>query len=462
MNYAEFLASKTLADKPSGIEVAAGALNAALFDWQKLIVQWALRRGRAAIFADCGLGKTPMQLAWADKVQGRVLIITPLAVAQQTIREGRKFGIECAYARDESEANSKITVTNYEKLHKFDPSKYQGVVLDESSILKSYTSATRNAILSAFGSTPYRLACTATPAPNDYMELGNHAEFLGVMTRTEMLCTFFIHDGGETSKWRLKGHAETDFWRWMSTWACMVRKPSDLGFSDEGFKLPKLNIKVHELRSETWDKEHLFPMPAQTLLEQRRVKRSSVEDRVLAAAELVGDAKDKPWLIWCELNDEGDRLEQELKGAVQVAGKDSEEEKEERLLGFCEGRYPWLISKPTVAGFGLNMQHCADVVFVNLSHSYEQFYQAIRRCWRFGQKKPVNVHVFVMDTEAKILKNIRRKQAESDEMAVQMARVMGESGLGPAGQTKRDSVQYKPSVAIQIPDWMREESECKR
>lgn len=453
MTYREFLASKAIADSPSGRPVAVDALNTRLFDFQKIITRWALHRGRAALFADCGLGKTAMQLEWAVNVKGRVLIVAPLAVAQQTIREGEKFGIEVSYAKTQDEAKGAIVITNYERLEGFTARGWAGVVLDESSILKSHDGKTRTAIIDMFSRTPYRLACTATPAPNDYMELGNHAEFLGVMSRAEMLSTFFIHDGGDTSKWRLKGHAQDHFWRWLASWACMVSKPSDLGFSDEGFKLPALNIKTHTLDSETWNKDALFPMPATTLQEQRKVKRNSLEDRVLACAELVSESKARPWIVWCELNDEGDRLQQELAHSVQVAGADSMEDKETRLAAFSRGDTGVLISKGSICGWGMNWQHCNNMAIINLSHSYEQLYQVIRRCWRFGQKKPVNVHLFLMDTELAILQNIQRKQKEADAMADNMARFLNESMRSETG-LKRDTLAYKPECKIKLPSFI--------
>lgn len=461
MNYAEFLASKALIDRPSGIK-GVGTINPKLFLWQQKIVYWALRRGRAAIFADCGLGKTLMQLEWARCVaeftNKPVLILAPIAVGQQTVREGQKFGIECHFCTSQENAeflNPKIVVTNYEKLHLFDVSRYAGVVLDESSILKNYSGKIRNQIVQSFANTPFRLACTATPAPNDHMELGNHAEFLNVLTRTEMLCTFFIHDGGDTAKWRLKGHAENDFWRWMCSWACMVRKPSDLGFDDTGYELPELRIHNHVLDSERISEGFLFPMPAVTLQEQRKVKRDSIRQRCEMLAGIVGKYSKEPWLVSCELNDEGDELEVALDGAIQISGSDDLPVKEKRLLGFLNGTHRILVSKASIIGFGLNMQHCRKIAIPNLSHSYEKFYQLIRRCWRFGQTKPVDVHVFLMDTETPILDNMKRKQREADEMAVRMADCMRQVGLDSEGQTEKQSVAYLPKKKIKLPGFLK-------
>lgn len=285
--YADFLAAKALVDFPTGIADPAGLDDTKLFPFQRDVTRWALRRGRAAIFADCGLGKTPMQLEWARNViadsGGTVLVLTPLAVAQQTVREAEKFGIEASYAREPDDIRHSITVTNYDRLDHFDPTQFAGVVLDESSILKAFDGATRTQLIETFQRTPFRLACTATPAPNDYMELGNHAEFLGVLTRTEMLATFFCHDGGETQKWRLKGHAQRDFWRWLTSWAVMLRKPSDLGYSDDGFTLPPMTITQHTVEAEASDGE-LFAIEAQTLQERLAARRASLNERVAEAA----------------------------------------------------------------------------------------------------------------------------------------------------------------------------------
>lgn len=455
MKYEDFLANKAIRDEPSGMSVKADSLNHRLFDWQKTIVKWCLQRGRAALFADTGLGKTAMQLEWAARVRGRVLIVAPLAVAQQTIREGARFGIEVQYAKTQEEAKGAIVITNYERLENFSANGWNGVVLDESSILKSHEGKTRTMIIEMFSSVPYRLACTATPAPNDYMELGNHAEFLGVMSRTQMLSTFFVHDGGETSKWRLKGHAECSFWRWMASWACMIRKPSDLGYSDDGYILPRLKMHEHVLESSSWNPNCLFPMPATSLEEQRAVKRSSIEDRVLAAAELIGDSGVKPWVVWCELNAEGDAIQKEIARSVQVAGADSMEDKEQRLLDFSDGKIDVLITKPSIAGYGLNWQHCCNMVFVNLSHSFEMLYQSIRRCYRFGQKKPVNVHLFLMDTELAILQNINRKESESRAMAENMAEYLNES-MRSENRQRRDTLTYAPRKEIKIPSFIGE------
>ena len=395
-----------------------------LFPFQKRIVEWALERGRCAIFADCGLGKTLMQLEWASHIPGDVLILTPLAVASQTKRESDKFGYSAEVSRD-GEKKGQITITNYHQLHRFDPSDFAGVVLDESSILKNYTGKTRDAIIDAFCATKYKLACTATPAPNDHMELGNHAEFLGAMTRTEMLATFFTHDGGETSKWRVKGHARDDFWRWCGTWAVMCTNPSDLGqaFDMPGYVLPDLQIHQHIVDTDYSEEGELFP-EATTLTDMRGARRASMPARIDAAASLVSDS-DEPWIIWCELNDESTQVARAITDAVEVAGSHDNDTKSKRMLGFGDSKYRVLVTKPKIAGFGMNWQHCAHVAFIGLSHSYEQYYQAIRRCWRFGQTRPVNVHIFTSSPEMATVRNIERKKQQADEMGREMIKHMG-------------------------------------
>lgn len=423
MQYSDFLKSKFLKNVETGLEEIP-VLNDMLFDFQKDIVTWALRRGRAAIFADCGMGKTPMQLEWAKHVPGNVLILAPLAVAQQTVQEGKKFDVEVKYCRDQSEVSGKITIANYEMLDHFNPSFFNAIVLDESSILKSYTGKFRNQIIDSFSKTPFRLACTATPAPNDFMELGNHSEFLGVMTRTEMLSMFFVHDGGETQKWRLKGHAESEYWKWICLWAVMIRKPSDLGYADEGFKLPDLELNEMSVTAGK-STGTLFPMEASTLQERLQARRDSIVERVAACAGLANASKE-PWMIWCNLNSEGDALEKLIPDSVQVKGSDKIDFKRDSMLDFAAGKIRVFISKPSICGFGMNFQRCRNVAFVGLSDSYEDFYQAVRRCWRFGQKKIVNCHIIISKQEGAVLANIKRKEKDSERMAMEMVKNMSD------------------------------------
>jgi len=446
MEYQEFLERKAIVDRSTGLDTVP-PLNPALFDFQSDIVSWALKRGRAAIFADCGMGKTPMQLEWAKHIPGRVLILAPLAVAQQTVREGKKFGIDVIYARQQSDAGSGITIANYEMLEHFDVSEYTGIVLDESSILKSYDGKTRTQIIEAFAKTPFRLACTATPAPNDYMELGNHAEFLGVMSRVEMLSMFFVHDGGETQKWRLKGHAESEFWKWLASWAVMIRKPSDLGYDDGDFILPEMHMHEHSVSVSKIDDGHLFPVEAQTLQERLRARKDTITDRVAECAAVVNNSKG-PFLIWCNLNEESAQIANAIPGAVEVKGSDSNAHKEKAMAGFSDGSVRVLVTKPSIAGFGMNWQHCANMAFVGLSDSYEQFYQAVRRCWRFGQKNPVNVHIITAETEGAVVANIKRKEADAMKMAANMVEHMKDlNRQALAGATQRIKADYVRDVA---------------
>jgi len=446
MDYHEFLATKSIDVAPSGLETVP-TLNPQLFDFQHDITAWALRRGRGAIFADCGLGKTPMQLEWARHIPGDVLILAPLAVSAQTVREGQKFGVEVNYCRAASQVRPGVTITNYEMLDRFDASRFVGIVLDESSILKAYDGKTRTTIIESFRETPYRLACTATPAPNDFMELGNHAEFLGVMTRTEMLAKFFVHDGGETQKWRLKGHAETEFWRWVCTWAVMIRKPSDLGYEDGDFILPPIHFHSEVVAVEQRPTgDFLFPMEAQTLQERLSARRDTIGLRAEACAALANNS-DEPWLIWCNLNAESDALRKLIPDAVEVRGSDSNAKKEENLLGFSEGRFRVLVSKPSICGFGLNFQHCPNTAFVGLSDSYEQFYQATRRCWRFGQTREVNVHIITSELEGRVVANIERKEADAKRMAKEMVGHMSEINSAEIRGTKRQTDTYERDTA---------------
>ena len=417
-NYQKFLAGKAIVHAATGL-TDIPPLNPALFDFQRDIVSWALRRGRAALFEDCGLGKSIQQLEWARCVPGKVLILAPLAVAAQTVREGKKFGIEVVHAKNQSECTGKINITNYEKLDHFDPTQFNGIVLDESSILKSYDGKTRTQIIESFRHTQFRLACTATPAPNDYMELGNHAEFLGVMSRTEMLSMFFVHDGGDTAQWRLKGHAESEFWKWLCSFCVMIRKPSDLGYDDGGFKLKPLNLHRVVCKAEKANEGFLIALPASSLSERLSARRSTIQDRVNIAADLV-NADGARWIVWCNLNDESAMLCNAIPDAIEVKGGDSDEHKETALMDFANGKTRVLVSKPSIAGHGMNFQACHKMAFVGLSDSYEQFYQAVRRCWRFGQKHSVDAHIITADIEGAVVENIKRKESDAERMANNM------------------------------------------
>jgi DNA modification methylase len=447
--YAEFLASKRLDDPPTGFEPEA--LSELLFDWQREVVRWALRRGRAAIFADCGLGKTPMQLEWAQRVcerssgparPGRALILAPLAVSAQTVREGEKFGIPVTAHPWHVGPAAGVNVENYERLHLLDPSDYDGIVIDESSILKSYDGKMRRLIQEFAQRIPFRLACTATPAPNDHAELANHAEFLGIMSGREMLALFFKQDGNTTHKWRLKGHAEAEFWRWLATWAVALRSPADLGFDASRFLLPPLNMHSIVVDSPNAG-VGLFNAEAQTLKERQDARRNSLTERVAAIADVV-NGSDEQWLLWCNLNAESEALCKAISGAVEVKGADSSEHKERALLDFADGKLRILISKPSIAGFGLNFQRCSHVAFVGLSDSYEQFYQAVRRSWRFGQKRPVECYVVTAEAEGAVVRNIERKERQAALMMKEIVKHMDGLSLG---QAERSVADYEPADA---------------
>lgn len=450
--YDQFLERKRFALADAGKTVAREELHPRSFDHQKDIVQWALKKGRAAVFADTGLGKTLMELDWARHAADRSILFAPLAVAKQTVREAEKFGIEAKYARSEEEASkSGIVTANYEMMEHFDPHKYGAVVFDESSILKSYNSKTRDACIAFAHPIPYRLPATATPAPNDFMELGNHAELLGVMSRTEMLSMFFVHDGGSTSQWRLKGHAEEEFFKWLATWAVTIRKPSDFGYSDDGYDIPPMQVFHHMIETDQKSSDSLFSGEALTLTEQRRSKRGSLSARVATIVDITNSTTD-PFVVWCELNDEGDALAKAINGAVQVAGKDTSDSKERRMLEFADGTIRVLVSKPSICGFGMNWQHCNNVAHVGVTHSWEQWKQCNARCHRFGQTRPVNVHLAYADTEAPIVRNLERKAKDADRMADAMIKQMQK--VSEIKSTRRDSVAYNPKVAMKLPEWI--------
>lgn len=451
-----FLRKKEIKTKSAGIEVTLETLHDQLFPFQKDTVKWALKRGKAAIFAGTGLGKTLMQLEWArqvyEKTGSNVLILAPLAVAAQTVREADKINLSVTHIRQDNEVTDGLNITNYDILHKLDISKFDAVVLDESSILKSFTGKVRNQIIDNFKGYSYKLACTATPAPNDHMELGNHAEFLNIMTRTEMLAMFFVHDAGQTQKWRLKGHAEDKFWEWVATWAVLITKPSDLGYEDGGFDLPPLNMNEVILEAEP-DDGHLVPVEAETLMERRRARRDSLEGRCQKAAEMV-NSTNETFLIWCDLNDESKRLTELIPGSVEVKGSDKAEHKEKAMLDFADGKIRVLVTKPSIAGMGLNWQHCSNMAFVGLSDSFEQVFQAIRRCWRFGQNKEVNVHIVISEKEGAVLSNIQRKEKDFNIMIdgmVKFTKRITEKNIKSSSQEK---TVYEGLTDMKLPSFI--------
>lgn len=460
IKYQEFLQSKAIVTEPCGFSVERQDINPNLYEYQKDLVSWGIRRGKAAFFTMTGTGKTAMQCTWADmvasKTGGTVLILAPLAVSKQTVREaGEKFGTNVKYVRHGDELQRGVNITNYEMLHHFDNERIDGIVLDESSILRSFAGKTRNAIIDRSRNIPYRLACSATPAPNDFMEIGNHAEFLGVMNYNEMLATFFVHDGGDTSKWRLKGHAEDSFWRWMASWGCFLNMPSDLGYSDEGFILPPLIDHQHVVDSGATEGA-LFAFEAKGLLERQAARRESLDRRVEKCAEIVAQS-DKPFLVWCDLNAEADALKKAIPGAVEIRGTDKPEHKEQMMLDFADGNIPVMITKPSVAGFGMNWQVCSNTAFVGLSDSFEAIFQATKRFHRHGQKNPVHRHLIISEAEGSVLANIQRKEADFmrmiQEMVAHTKSIMQEN----IKSLSRQVDAYNADKTIIVPEWIREE-----
>jgi hypothetical protein len=458
-SYTEFVHTKLAAIPPVGITLDLPLIDG-LFPHQIALVRWALRRGRAAIFADTGLGKTRMQIAWANAVhmeEGHdVLILAPLAVAQQTAAEAESVGITVNHAHDESEVKPGITITNYDRLHKFDTGRFGAVVLDESSIIKHHNSKTLQSLLDAFARTPYRLCATATPAPNDWTELGTHAEFLGIRSRAEMLAEFFVHDGGETQTWRLKGHAKHAFWQWVATWGAMLRSPADLGFDASAYILPPLHVHQHTVKADnsTVTPGMLFAMEATDLMERRNARKDSLDARVRACADIVNDS-DEPWVIWCDLNAEGDALRAAIPDAVEIRGSDTATDKERKLIDFSVGKIRVLVTKPSIAGWGLNWQHCRNVGFVGVTDSWESYYQAVRRCWRFGQKRDVHVHIFASEQEGSVVSNLRRKEKDAMAMADALAAEVIDSVKADVLGQRRESNEYNASTKVQLPSFMR-------
>jgi superfamily II DNA or RNA helicase len=427
LSYQDFLNSKKRVLYGDGME--APNLPAALYPWQSAIVRWALRKGRAAVFADCGLGKTFMQVAWANALQARVLILAPLCVAEQTVKEGAKLGIGIHYAHDQREAGDhQLVITNYERLEKFNASAFSGVVLDESSILKAFDGKTRTKLVETFGKTKYRLCCTATPSPNDLAELGNHAEFLGLMTRAEFLATWFIKvDQGlrttEHHGWRMKRHAVEPFYRWMASWAVALRTPADIGADATGYLLPPLRVHDAVVESDLPPDGVLFAeMGVKGIQGRLSARRGSLTQRVEATAKLV--ARPGQWIVWCGLNSESEAIARAVPDAVEVTGADSHAEKVGAVEAFVRGDIRVLVSKAKILGFGMNFQHCHQTVFLGLSDSYEMYYQCLRRLWRYGQQFPVDAHVVVSDAERFVVENVRAKEQRSVSLSKNLLRHM--------------------------------------
>lgn len=462
--YQDFLAAKAVTAAPVGFDVDPKALPGVLKPFQRAVSTWALKRGCGALFEGTGLGKTVQELAWAQAVAQEtrrpVLIMTPLAVAEQTVLEARKFNIDgVGYASSQDDAKGSIVVTNYDRAHLFDMSRFGGVVLDESSILKAADGKTRAQLTEACRPVPYRLPCSATPAPNDWTEIGQHAEFLGVMSAKEMLAMYFVHDGSHRANggdgWRLKRHAEADFWRWLASWSVMIRSPADLGFDEPGYVLPPL-VKHQVTVPAAYEPAGgmLFPMEARTMQERLSARRESLPQRVTAAADIVRAQRDRPWIVWCNLNDEADALTRAIPGAVQVAGADLRHEKAARMLAFSRGEISCLVTKPSIAGFGMNWQHCADMAFVGLNDSFEQLYQALRRCWRFGQTKPVNAYMIASELEGAVVANLEAKEREFEAMVDAMAAHMRDLTTAAVRGGRVASRVAPAKTPMEIPAWL--------
>ncbi|MDX2265415.1 MAG: DEAD/DEAH box helicase [Hyphomicrobiales bacterium] len=462
--YAALLAKKRVAFTPRGL-TRIPALNAQLKPHQAACVEFALTAGCSGAFLDTGLGKSFLALEWGRVIVEEtglpVLMLAPLAVSRQHEREAARFGIDAKAVRDGAEvkrAEPRVYITNYERLDKFNPEAFGGVILDESSILKSFTGATTRALIAAFAKTPYRLACTATPAPNDHMELGQHSAFLGVMEAPEMLSRWFITDRTQMGKYRLKRPAVKPFWQWVASWARCVAKPSDLGFDDAGYDLPPLMVREHVVAAdlsvcagvEKDGQLRLFRLPETSATSIHREKRMSADARADVIAGLVAAEPGEAWIVWCDTDYEADALAARIPGAFEVRGSMPADAKEERLVAFSEGQARVLITKPSIAGYGLNWQHCARVAFAGLSFSYESYYQAVRRCWRFGQARPVHVHIAMADTERAIFEAINRKAADHEAMKREMTAAMR------AAQNPRGVLDaYRPTKRVQLPEWMR-------
>lgn len=450
-DYAAFLEGKSQIGINSGFKPTFKP--SFLYDFQAHLTDYAVRKGRAALFEDCGLGKTPQLLTWAQNViehtNKPVLVINPLAVSGQTHREAEKFKIDSQVSRDGKFSGKRIIITNYERLHYFNPNDFAGAVCDESSAIKNFEGERQQAVTEFMRTLPYRLLCTATASPNDYIELGTSSEALGEMGRMDMLSMFFKNDENSNhpiwwgARWRFKAHAEEKFWRWVTSWARALRKPSDLGFNDTRFVLPKLIEREHIVKADAPRGGELFDMPAVTLDEQREERRLTINQRCSKVAELVKHKQSA--VVWCHLNNEADLLEKIIPDAVQVSGNDSDEEKEEKFAGFAGGGLRVLVIKPVIGAWGLNWQHCQHMTFFP-SHSFEQYYQGVRRCWRFGQKKPVTVDLVTSEGELGVMKNLQRKADAMDKMFTVLVKEM-QNGL----KIDRSS---KFEKHMEIPAWL--------
>lgn len=457
-DYRRFLHSKRISVNPTGFGVTEDEVNQKLFPWQRDIVRWALRRGRAALFEDCGLGKTPQQLEWASHVcrhtGGRVLILTPLAVAPQTVREAAKFNIETPVKQvfQYGDCIDGINVANYERLHLLGAKQFAGVVLDESSILKSFTGAIKRELIDSFADTQYKLACTATPAPNDLMELGNHAEFLGAMPSNEMLSVWFINDSMKCGKYRLRKHAVKDFWAWVASWGVCLSSPADLGHDASDYQLPELIVKEHVIEGSETPPGMLFNTGGISATSVHKEKRAMLDKRADAVADLVRGDSDQ-WVIWCDTNYEADALKSRIPVAAEVRGSHTEQQKESAFSGFANGSIRKVITKADIAGFGLNWQFCHKMTWF-AGYSWEKFYQAFHRLYRFGQLHPVEVHAVMTDGEQSIADTLRRKETDHIQMRGEMANAMREFQIESV-YGRRQLRQYNANERMEIPKWLQ-------
>ena len=459
--YRRMIAGKRVAAVPTGLR-RTPELNSAMFDYQVSCTQFALRAGRSALFLDTGMGKSICALDWGrcvvEETNKPVLMLAPLGVVHQHLAEAAKFGIEAKISRTgEPPSTPQIVITNYDRLERFEPDNYGGVILDESSILKSFSGVTTRKLIEAFAKTPYRLCCSATPAPNDHTELGQHSQFLGVMPSSEMLSRWFIADQNNAGRYRLKKPAISAYWDWVASWARCLSRPSDLGFSDDGFEMPPLNVHKHiveadrsqESGAEKDGQMRLFRLPDTSATSIHKEKRLTKSKRAEKVAELMAREPNEAWLIWTDTDYDADALKEIMPHLNEVKGKMSADVKEERLTAFANGTALTLLTKPSIAGYGLNYQHCARMAFMGLSFSYENYYQAIRRCWRFRQKRAVEVHIVCADTEASIWDVVSRKSGDHEKMKAEMSAAMAR-----AHQSSEVLSHYNPNLEAALPEWL--------
>lgn len=458
-DYAAFIKKKAIIAESAGIKNPQ-AISEKLFPFQQACVRWALIKGRCALFQGTGLGKTVQGAEWARHVEdftGKpILILAPLGVVHQTVRECKNIlDLTVKYVEHQAHiADRGIYITNWSKMERFDPTVLGGVLGDETSIWKSMAGKTRKLFIDRFAVTPFRLACTATPAPNDFMELGSHCEALGVMRAVEMLSAFFTHDGSETQKWRLKGHGESAFWKWLASWSICITHPRDIGFEQEGYDLPPLNVHEHIVDCDATPLPgELFALPARTLQERRGARKMTIQDRVEFCADIIKQKDGEQWLAWCNLNAEAEGIAR-LAGMANITGSDPDDMKEAKMLRFASGELQKCATKPSLAGHGMNWQNCHNTAFIGLSDSWEQFFQAVRRFWRYGQKNPVDVHVIISSLEGAVLQNIKRKEADARRMQLELASHMAQITKGELTQTKRNQLEYKPKMKIELPKWL--------